>query len=288
MAEKKSKKEKVPFRYADKNPYIGVILEILWAAFWIMGVGSLIGGILARICAVIPGIPAFLTAEGIPTICGIIASILVIIYNRKRMGSTFDGHINNSDNRFGYKLMIVWVLYWLAGLILVIAFSKLGMVSLVTVIAALGAGVIEETAFRIIPLYFVMRHRENRKLVIYSVVITSIIFGVTHMSNINSGAPVDVSILQSAAAAFMGIFFAACYLRTGNILFGILPHFINDVVAGFDVGSLGENLVFTAGLQPQNYIDLGMVVIIGCFGLYLIRPSKYSDIKVLWDKKFMN
>ena len=84
----------------------------------------------------------------------------------------------------------------------------------------------------------------------------------------------------------MGLFTAACFLRTGNAVFVIIPHFVNDVIAGMDIEAYSGNLILNGEVQFSNYIDIGLMVLTGAIGLYLIRKSKHDEIIKLWDSKF--
>lgn len=279
----KEKKAKRPFSIADKNPYVGVILEIVWALFWILFIGPVIAGFVTKIFA---ANQVTLNAEIVSAVFSIIVAIILLCFYKEKMGKEFVGYFSNKNTKLGLLLMLAWLGYWVLDAIIVAIFSKIGLPQPKVYILALQAGVVEETVFRIVPIFFAMRHRENKKLVIYTFVVSSVIFGMIHISNVNAGAPLDITIFQVVAAGMMGLFMAACYLRTGNILFGIIPHFINDIVAGTDVGLVSDGLVMQEGLRLYNLIDLGMTIVIGIIGIYLIRSAKYDEIKTLWDDKF--
>ena len=282
---KKEKKEKKTFSIADKNPYIGVILEILWAYLLTSVIGPMVAGIAVSIYERTTG-NSFLNQEIVPAVVSIIVSIIFLCVHKKKIGKKFDGYFSDKNIKFGCLLMLVWVGYWVFNTISVAIFSKAGLPQPEVYIWALQAGVVEETIFRIVPIFFVMRHRENKKLVIYTFIVSSVLFGMVHIMNVTAGAPMDITIFQVVAAGMMGFFMAACYLRTGNILFGIIPHFINDIVAGTDVGLVSDNLVMQEGLRLYNLFDLGMTIVIGIIGIYLIKSVKYDEIKALWDDKF--
>ncbi len=280
MSKDKTKKVKVPFRIADKKPYLGVVLELLWGLLIVSLSAQIIGIIITGIF----NLPEFFSEQNVNVFFGILIAIILLYYHRKkRMGEGFGGYYCSTCNKLGLKLMIVFVAYWIVGTINVAIFSKLGMINAQVVLMSLGAGVMEETMFRIIPLTFAMRHREKKNFIVYSVIATSVIFGAVHVGNYFVGAPLDISIFQGIATTFIGLLFAAIYLRTGNILFIVGSHFINDVISGFDAGALSDNLVYTAGIQPYNYIDLAMVLVMAGIAIYLIRPSKHSEIIELWD-----
>ena len=99
-----------------------------------------------------------------------------------------------------------------------------------------------------------MRRNPTEKGVIIILWLSSVIFGLVHVTNAIAGAPLSLSIGQAAYAAGVGMVLGAVYLRTGNLWPSILGH-----IAG------------AAGIF---------------WGLYLVRPAKRPEIVELWKNKW--
>lgn len=80
---KKEKKEKKTFSIADKNPYIGVILEILWAYLLTSVIGPMVAGIAVSIYERTTG-NSFLNQEIVSAVVSIIVSIIFLCVHKKK------------------------------------------------------------------------------------------------------------------------------------------------------------------------------------------------------------
>lgn len=84
---KKEKKETKTFIIADKTPYIGVILEILWAYLLTSVIGPMVAGIAVRIYERTTG-NSFLNQEIVSAVVSIIVSIIFLCYATPRKQET--------------------------------------------------------------------------------------------------------------------------------------------------------------------------------------------------------
>ncbi len=101
-------------------------------------------------------------------------------------------------------------------------------------------GVLEELLFRVIFLDFLLGYLEKKKHgLFFAVFFDSAIFGLYHLFNLFSGGGFGPTMLQVGYSFLMGGMFAICLLRTKNILYPILLHFIFDF-GGFLVPMLGH------------------------------------------------
>lgn len=157
------------------------------------------------------------------------------------------------------------------------------------IMAALSAGVNEEIGSRALTID--NAYRVQGKIEIYKyLILTSIIFGLSHITNIFFGASLSATISQIFYATGFGILFGAIYLRTGNILPGIISHFIIDFASAFnpayDPSSTEKMLLHT---EEVNVVEsLIKIIIIGgilaLYGLFLVRKKKQDEITEVWSK----
>lgn len=150
---------------------------------------------------------------------------------------------------------------------------------------ALMAGIGEEMFVRVLPISVMMRDWMDEKHIPFVAYSTAIVFGLVHFMNITSGAPVDITIIQVLLACGIGTFFAAFYLRTGNILLCMVFHTIHDMLCFMIVGGT-ENGV----MQTITTFDAVTSIIIGIIGAvagtYLIRKSVRADIVNVWKERW--
>lgn len=271
----------------DRKPVLGTFLYTLFA-YLIVIVGSQL---------IFAMVPSFILAsatsldkdkiELISTIAmaigGCVVASLMLLWFYKRYKPNFKGIIKPMNDKIGWICFVIMIVYWGIGTVAVAVFSKLGFSGPRPIFLALMAGVTEEIAFRAIPLSFAMKHRDKKNIIIVSTLVTTLFFGLIHLMNITNGQPILTTLFQAVSATLVGIFFAAVFLRTGNILFTIVPHFLNDIIASFDVGNVNTDLM-TGTLGKNAIVDIITCVALGVIGLILIRPKKHDDIKKVWDK----
>lgn len=158
------------------------------------------------------------------------------------------------------------------------------------IMAALSAGINEEIGSRAMPLDNVYRAQDEFKNIKKYLVLTSVIFGLSHITNILFGASLSATISQIFYATGFGILFGAVYLRTGNILPGIISHFIIDFASAFnpayDPSSTEKMMLHT---EEVNVVQsLIQIIIIGgilaLYGLFLVRKKKHDEITEVWSK----
>ena len=158
------------------------------------------------------------------------------------------------------------------------------------IMAALSAGINEEIGSRAMPLDNVYRAQDEFKNIKKYLVLTSVIFGLSHITNILFGASLSATISQIFYATGFGILLGAVYLRTGNILPGIIAHFIIDFASAFnpayDPSSTEKMLLHT---EEVNVVEsLIKIIIIGgilaLYGLFLVRKKKQDEIVKTWTK----
>ena len=101
------------------------------------------------------------------------------------------------------------------------------------VIACIAPALFEETIFRVISIYFL---KENGRSDMEALIISAVIFGVMHMTNIAGMTPVNAAV-QAGYAAVIGLVFGAVYLRSHDLFSIFLLHFLIDFSNRFFTGS---------------------------------------------------
>lgn len=190
----------------------------------------------------------------------------------------------------GLRNKEAWI-FVLCGLVMDVVFTGISYAITKTVpvvpsvnglLISLQAGVSEETIFRAVPASIMMKNNPSRKRMWMTVVITAAVFGLVHMSNVVSGAALSGAIVQSVNAACMGLLFAAIYLRSGNILLTMVLHTLHDVIAVTDP-SQATGVFTTSSFSTLDYVTLaGIAAIYASAGLFLLRKSKWDEIKATW------
>lgn len=156
------------------------------------------------------------------------------------------------------------------------------MPTVTTLLISLQAGVHEETIFRAIPVSIMMKNNPSRKRMWAAALVTAVVFGLVHMGNVGAGAALLGAGLQSVNALCLGLFMAAIYLRSGNILLTMMFHTLHDVIALTNPEQVTG--VFTK--VSFSVLDVAVVAAVAAVyaaaGIYLLRKSKWEEIQATW------
>lgn len=156
--------------------------------------------------------------------------------------------------------------------------------------STLLTGIFEEIAMRgiLLPL-FIKLFKFNKKSILFSVLISSLIFGLFHYINIitKENYGFDTATSQVIVAFCIGIYFCGLFFRTGNIIPSIIVH--SGINFGFGTTSLeklGDGYIPSVGREINSIIDilptLILYILIITIGLLMIKFSnKESFIRKL-------
>ena len=136
----------------------------------------------------------------------------------------------------------------------------------------LTAGLIEETVFRGVIMYGLLRSwGDTHRGVTKAVWVSTLFFGMTHISNMLVGGPLFGTLSQAIYAVAVGICLAAIVLYTKSIWPGMLFHGLIDATT--QVIQIGK----TGGLPPASSILLIVAMLpVGLYGLYLLRRARVA------------
>ena len=148
----------------------------------------------------------------------------------------------------------------------------------------IAAGFVEETWFRGLAVPIGMGYLPRDRRILVTVLVTSIFFGVLHLGNIFGGAQVVIGVIQAIATTFGGIFFIAVFLRTGSILVPIIMHGFYDWVCFVTDPSLAGGVMMNEGVTLGLGLALALHIVLGCIGIYLVRPAMHGRINEIWDQ----
>lgn len=141
-----------------------------------------------------------------------------------------------------------------------------------------GVGISEEFVFRgAILNLFIDKFEKTKRGIYASIIISGVIFGAAHMTNIFSGVSIKSAFVQAVGASVLGALLGAIYLRTRNIWVVAILHAFMDFSALIGSGFFGTN---TIASEINSY---GYVKFIGCVVylipiLFLLRKKKLLEI----------
>jgi uncharacterized protein len=233
-------------RFSDRHPYWYVtLLELLIILVY------LASGTVAFILK-LPGMGLYAIANSVLTLLGVI--FLTVTHRWKAIG--FKPLARSGD----LALFAIWLVSIVINLLFGVQFTSLGQVAGLLGLAAM-VGFVEETFFRGFMLRALQSHGAWR-----AVLVSSVLFGITHAMNVLGGEDTLAAALQVCYALAIGIACAALALRTGVIWPLIIGHALTDFVAFLHPAGL----VVSPGMQ---YLVAGATsLIFAAYGIYLMRP----------------
>ena len=216
------------------------------------------------------------------------AAVIMLLY-KWWFKPEFRGQIIGGRPGKGFLLGLIFIAYLIVGVSIPVdgqatEFHKL---SFLAISLSFAAGIGEELCFRGLLLGTLMRQwKDDHRKMMIGVLLSSVIFGATHLSNIDAGAGVFVSVMQAVSSFFFGVAVAALYIRSGNLLVPMFYHTLVDIVAFATNPNMNEAGVVTGSYQLGDVIDDTLCLILMIIGLWMLRSGVFEDIREVWDQKW--
>ena len=144
-------------------------------------------------------------------------------------------------------------------------------------------GVAEELVFRGIIAQTLLEHFGTSRAGVWKACLLSgVLFGAAHLTNILSSAPFGV-LMQCVFAASLGTLFAAIYFRTGNLWVTVFLHGAMDIASMLVGGLYGTEDV----AESISGYDASMMLSILIYlipTLFLLRKKKIGEVALYFGR----
>lgn len=116
-------------------------------------------------------------------------------------------------------------------------------------------------------------------------VLSGLIFGAAHFTNLIGAAPLGV-LVQVTVTSVLGMLFAAIYFRTGNLWVTVILHALMDLASLLPTGlfASGAEDAVSAVISEYGLINLIPVITYGIPLVFLLRGKKLPEIQRLWTR----
>lgn len=162
--------------------------------------------------------------------------------------------------------------------------ASTGMIIL-GIVQVIGIGIREECFFRgSIQNILAKKYACSVKGVWIAAIIGSLIFALIHSLNVFAGYNPLVVTIQILSAVGSGLFFAAIYLRSGNLWVSALVHAIVDLTAL--AGSTFLTQSNAEVVNKMSWQSLLSTLIYILPAVFLLRPSKCKEIVARFDAEY--
>lgn len=196
----------------------------------------------------------------------------------------YNGCLQRNGLKEGLLMLLPFLVIHYAGS--VVSWITLGTGSaLIALLRAMAPGFGEEIMFRGLGVANYMRKIKSEKQIKVIFWLSSIVFGLIHLTNLLAGGDPKSVVIQSIYAIGVGMLFGAVYLRTGNLWPTILGHWSVDFFEMTRVDLSGSGGVMT-GMGIGDWITIAAAVFGAFWAMRLMNPKYYSDIMEIWSKKW--
>ena len=142
-------------------------------------------------------------------------------------------------------------------------------------------GVAEELVFRGVIAQTLLEHFGTSRAGVWKACLLSgVLFGAAHLTNILGSAPFGV-LMQCVFAASLGTLFAAVYFRTGNLWVTVFLHGAMDISSMLIGGLYGTTSVAesVSGYDASRLMSVAVYLIPTVF---LLRKKKLPEVQLYW------
>lgn len=150
-------------------------------------------------------------------------------------------------------------------------------------VTMLLVGVAEEWLFRgVIAQTLLETFGTGRAGVWKAVVLSGVLFGGAHLTNLMGSAPLGV-LVQCATAGVLGMLLAAVYYRTGNIWVTVFIHAYMDV-AGLLTSGLYGTQSFSGTVSSYDLTNLLACLVYIVPTAFLLRTKKLPEVQLYFEE----
>lgn len=266
------------------------ILSYFLLAIFVAVFEELIGQVIDKpLAEIIPGY-AFETmnmgtatenAVGVGTAA---AALLAAGLFKLRFRPDFNGCLQKAGLKEGLLMLLPFLVFHYTGSI--VSWITLGTGGVfIALLRATAPGFGEEIMFRGLGIANYMRKIETEGQIKVIFWISSITFGLIHLTNLFAGGDLMSVLLQAPYAIGVGMLFGAVYLRTGNLWPTILGHWSVDFFEFVRADLYGSGGIMT-GMGVGDWITIAAGVFAAFWGLRLMDPKYYGEIMEIWAVKW--
>lgn len=264
-------------RFLNRYTVLGAIVLAVYGITADEGIfGGIFGGILQAVTS---------SRELYPL--GVVpGAVLVLAIHKRWFYPEFEGNLQGGKPALGFRLGLFILIAWAMLPINMLRHPEsFGPPTLANLCLALMAGFGEETAFRGLPLSYLMRQRKGERKIPAALLLTSVLFSLMHLGNLFGGASISITVLQLVSSLCAGLFLGAIYLRGGNLWPCIVVHTLHDIVAFLDISTVSDGIM-ARSFQLNDLPDLLLAFVLGGVAIWLVRPAKRDEILAIWRGKW--
>ncbi len=212
------------------------------------------------------------------------AALLAALVFKLWFRPDFNGCLQKDGLKEGLLMLMPFLAIHYAGSIVSwITFGTGGV--FIALLRATAPGFGEEIMFRGLGVANYMRTIKSEGQIKVIFWLSSIVFGLIHLTNIMAGGDPKAVVIQSIYAIGVGMIFCAVYLRTGNLWPTILAHWSVDFFEFIRIDLFDSGGVMT-GMGIGDCITIAAGVFGAFWALRLMNAKYYGEIMEVWAAKW--
>lgn len=217
----------------------------------------------------------------------VLAALLMLLVNRLYCLPHYRGMLTLKN--FGRGMAMGAVLSGICILLNFLSSVQSGLIRsgfLKALLLAMEAGFSEEVMFRGPGIANFMRVTEKEEKIPVIFWVSSLSFGLMHLTNLLAGADPLMTVVQTVSAVGAGMLFSAIFLRTGNLWPGIIYHTLVDFACFVSEDLLATDGVLTASITTLDWIYTAVAIPMAIVSIRMISKKHRGEILAVWAERW--
>lgn len=269
------KKKKIVSKHvlADRFP---LLCAILWMLIGIYGPNTAASTLVEPIYEKDPDFAFLLFFSAV-----IVISMIIWALFERWFYPEYEGSTGTKGLVRGFKYAAPVILFVIGYRIFKVSagFEKMDPITLDTILRGCRPGFNEEIFFRGIAVTLLLRkYKDNPRKIWFPAVITGVLFGLFHLTNVTSLEDFEYLWISIAFATIAGILFGVIYTLSGNLWGLIFLHSLYDIFS---------NMFESTEAMPDAVVYIEVFIFFLFTAGYLVYRIKHSDkASRLWKEKW--
>ncbi|MBR2794730.1 MAG: CPBP family intramembrane metalloprotease [Solobacterium sp.] len=267
------------YQLSEKHPILSMVL--------LMALAVLMQTLISGVCGLL-GVALHIPADIAGYTGVILGSVLFLILMKNLYSPQYQGALKSGiSKKDTLAVMAPIIIYTVVVLIFqLIQYNFYFKPSIQFLLMAMTAGFGEEVMFRATLIPIGMGFIKGEKRVWFIPIVTALIFGIAHITNITAGASVFNGIHQAAATTLVGFYFGVLYISTGSAVPGIIMHSVYDFICFCGDPSL-TNGVMTGTMSAFEIVfTIVISILLAVSAVFILKRIGTPRILQLWKEKW--
>lgn len=212
----------------------------------------------------------------------VIISFLCLLLFDKWFSPEYESSMRSEGLAYGLKLLLPTIIFWTVWMTAkaVMKQAKFYPLDLEVIVKGLRPGVSEEIFFRAIGIALILRKYRKKENLWVPLVFTSLIFGLTHYTNVETLDELPMLTINALFATSFGVIFSVVFMMSGSIWPTIIVH------SAYDIAVICMEYAEDS-VDWLSHVDIAGTLLIMVCMIVLFHRNR-EKIAALWDTRWHN